>query len=180
MALPQAYAWLNNVGQLPKMLSIAIGLLGTREVPGPGNSSAIMGWADEVGQRRIGYRYTADSVPWCGLFMAVVALRAGYAPPPGPLYALNWGAFGAEGHQPELGEVLTFVRPDGGHVALYVGEDREAYHVLGGNQTDSVSFTRIAKTRLRAVRRPPYKIGPPPSVRPYVLAATGTLSRNEA
>jgi cell wall-associated NlpC family hydrolase len=35
-----------------------------------------------------------------------------------------------------LGDVLVFRRGGGGHVALYVGEDEEAFHVLGGNQAD--------------------------------------------
>lgn len=36
----------------------------------------------------------------------------------------------------------------GGDVALYVGEDAGAYHCLGGNQSDKVCITRIAKSRL--------------------------------
>ena len=33
-----------------------------------------------------------------------------------------------------LGDILTFKRNGGGHVGLYVGEDKDCYHVLGGNQ----------------------------------------------
>ena len=178
--LPAAYRWLNARGQLPRMVEQAVRLIGTVETPGKANNPVIMGWADEVGQKAIGYRYTADSVAWCGLFMAVVAKRAGYSLPAGPLYALNWGAFGTDGFQPNLGDVLTFVRDGGGHVGLYIGEDHEAYHVLGGNQTDAVGFTRILKKRLRAVRAPIYRIGPPASAKPWILAAAGGLSRNEA
>jgi len=36
-----------------------------------------------------------------------------------------------------------------GHVGFYAGEDATHYHVLGGNQSDSISITRIRKTRLR-------------------------------
>jgi hypothetical protein len=43
-----------------------------------------------------------------------------------------------------LGDVLAFVRNGGGHVGLYVDEDASAYHVLGGNQSDRVSITRVA------------------------------------
>ena len=46
--------------------------------------------------------------------------------------------------------MLTFVRPALGCRALYVGEDRESYHVLGGNQSDRVSFARFDKQRMRA------------------------------
>jgi uncharacterized protein (TIGR02594 family) len=179
-SLPAAYRWLNARGQLPRMVEEALKLVGTVETPGGANSPVIMGWASEVGEKAIGYRYTADSVAWCGLFMAAVAQRAGYAPPSGPLYALNWGAFGTKVGQPILGDVLTFIRPNGGHVALYVGEDQMAYHVLGGNQGDAVGFTRIAKERMRAVRRPPYRVGPPASAKAWILASAGGLSSNEA
>ena len=79
-----------------------------------------------------------------------------------------------------LGDVLVFARPKGGgHVGLYVGEDETAFHVLGGNQSDAVSITRIAKTRCIAIRRPIYR-EQPASMAPVQLAATGAMSVNEA
>jgi len=178
-ALPAAYAWLKKLDPLPKMVTEALALLDTAERPGPGDNALIMSWVGELGGglRRV---YTADSVPWCGLFMAVVAKRAGKTPVPEPLWALNWGQFGQDAGQPGLGDVLTFIRPGGGgHVALYIGEDTTAYHVLGGNQSDKVCFTRIAKTRNRAARRPLF-MKRPDTVRPFVLVAGGALSSNEA
>lgn len=186
--IPAAYSWLAQVQGVPLLVVEGIKLLGTREVAGAGNNPTIMSWAEEVGVPALGYRYTGDAVPWCGLFMAVVAKRASKTIPYGPLYALNWGAFGAEVHQPGLGDVLTFLRDGGGHVGLYIAEDRgtkangyedAAYHVLGGNQGDSVSITRVLKKRMKAARRPSYKVAPT-GVRPYVVAATGGLSTNEA
>lgn len=44
--------------------------------------------------------YKADSIPWCGLFMAVVAKRAGKEVPKHPLWALSWSAFGAKSPAP--------------------------------------------------------------------------------
>ena len=67
-----------------------------------------------------------------------------------------------------------------GHVGLYVGEDAAAYHVLGGNQSDKVCITRIAKNRLYAIRRPQFKIGQPRNVRQVFLESSGRLSTNEA
>ncbi|WCT75049.1 TIGR02594 family protein [Sphingomonas naphthae] len=194
--LPAAYRWLNSHVPLPKIVTAALEQLGTVEVPGKANSSVIMGWADEVGVGAIGYRYTGDDVPWCGLFMAAMAKRAGKPIPAGPLYALNWAQFGDmvasrasldtakplrafNGRVPSLGDVLVFRRPTGGHVGLYVGEDANAFHVLGGNQGDRVCILRIAKARCVAVRRPPMSI-PPASVRPFQLAAAGALSKDEA
>lgn len=176
MSLLPAYRWLESVGPLPRMVEEGLKLHGTIETPGQGNNPTIMAWAAETGLQRI---YTADSVPWCGLFMAVVAKRAGKSLPSSPLWALSWSQWGQAGGQPRLGDVLTFKRDGGGHVAMYVGEDQFCYHVLGGNQSDAVTITRIKRERLYSVRRE-YAVGMPASAQPFVLAATGAVSRNEA
>ncbi|HEX8447439.1 MAG TPA: TIGR02594 family protein [Sphingomonas sp.] len=174
-ALPPAYRWLATVGPLPRMLRVALALYGTRETVGAGDNPVILAWAAEVGLAKT---YRADAVPWCGLFLAVVAQRAGKPVPAAPLWALSWGRFGVAAERPMLGDVLTFTRPGGGHVALYVGEDADTYHLLGGNQDDRVGFARIVKRRLRAVRRPEYR-AQPESVAVRVLAAGGALSVDE-
>ena len=174
--LPAVYRWLSSLAPLPRMVAEALKLYGTIETPGARDNPTIMAWAAETGLQRI---YTADSVPWCGLFMAVVAKRAGKSQVSSPLWALSWSKFGEAGGQPRLGDVLTFKRDGGGHVGLYIGEDASCYHVLGGNQSDKVCITRILKSRLHAVRRE-YRIGPPATATPRVLAATGAVSSNEA
>jgi uncharacterized protein (TIGR02594 family) len=174
--LPAVYRWLNELAPLPRMVEEALKLYGTIETPGAGNNPTIIAWAAETGLQRV---YTADSVPWCGLFMAVVAKRAGKSQVSSPLWALSWSKFGSAGGQPRLGDVLTFKRDGGGHVGLYIGEDPACYHVLGGNQSDRVCITRIRKSRLHAVRRE-YRIAAPPTATPRVLAATGAVSDNEA
>lgn len=174
-ALPSAYSWLTREPG-PKMLLEGLKLYGTLEAPGVANNPTILAWAKEVG---LAASYTADSIPWCGLFMALLAKRAGKPLPRKPLWALDWATWGQDAGQPEIGDVLVFVRDGGGHVALYVGEDAGAYHVLGGNQGDAVTITRIAKARLRAARHL-YEIGEPANARPIILAATGAISENEA
>jgi uncharacterized protein (TIGR02594 family) len=181
MTFPKRYEWLGNVGTLPKMVSEGLRWVGTLEAQGSVNNPVIMGWAAELGVARLGYKYVADSVPWCGLFMGIVALHAGKPVVEGPLYALNWSKFGTEAGQPVLGDVLTFSRQGGGHVALYIGEDATAYHVLGGNQSDSVSITPIDKKRLYRARRAPFSVALPTSARPYIIADSGMpYSVNEA
>ncbi len=177
MTYPAGYEWLGRIGTLPKMVTEALKTVGVVETPGAGNNPTIMSWAKEVG---VAVEYTGDNVPWCGLLLALVAKRAGYEAPKHPLWALNWRGFGSEEHQPVLGDVLVFIRPQGGHVGLYLGEDQTAYAVLGGNTRDSVSIGWIEKIRLRAVRAPLYKIGRPASSKPYLLTRSGKLSRNEA
>jgi len=178
--VPKGYEWLATVGVLPLTIQRGLELLGTVETPGKASNKVIMGWADEVGVPKLGYRYTGDDVPWCGLFAAVVSQRAGKPVPYGPLYALNWGNVGTPVKEPVLGDVLTFKREGGGHVGFYIAEDATAYHVLGGNQSDKVCVTRIAKNRLYRARRPAFKTALPASARRYLVQGSGALSQNEA
>ncbi len=177
MSLPTQYKWLDKEGA-PRMLVEALKEYGTLESPGSINNPKIIGWAKEVGEN-VEDVYKADSIPWCGLFIAVVAKRAGKKVPKDPLWALNWGTFGKYSPEPMLGDVLVFTRNGGGHVGLYVGEDETAYHVLGGNTSDQVKIARIAKSRLYTSRRALYLIGQPTNVRKIHLKSSGSLSENE-
>lgn len=173
--LPTQYAFLATEPG-PKMLIEALKLFGTKEQPGDGDNPEIIAWAAETGLNRV---YSRDSIPWCGLFIATIAHRAGKDFPDAPLWALNWAKFGVKVDRPMLGDVIVFKRPEGGHVALYVGEDAQTWHVLGGNQSDAVTITRIAKTRAVAFRRPQYTVQPP-NVRVIKMSASGPISTNEA
>lgn len=118
-----------------------------------GNNPKIMNWAMLIGGD-VQKEYTADSIPWCGLFTAYVFSQVGIVSIDKPLWALNWNKFGYKLSEPALGCIITFKRPGGGHVGFYVGENSSYYYVLGGNQTDSVSVTQIAKSRAQAFRWP--------------------------
>lgn len=176
MSLPSAYRWLETVNK-PHVIEVALSLYGIKEVPGPVNAPEIMAWAREL---KLEDSYVADAVPWCGLFAAIVIKRAGWEPVASPLWARNWSKFGDIPETSALGDVLVFKRESSGHVGFYVGEDDDAYHVLGGNQGDAVSIVRVPRWRNIAVRRPHWRIAQPASVKPYLLAATGGLSGNEA
>lgn len=187
MTLPAQYAWLAGEGA-PRMLVEALKLHGTLEAPGKADNPQIVAWADEVAAKSTSaYNnwaadfYNDDGIPWCGLAMAVCAVRAGRAPADKYLSALAWASWGetVPKDQAMLGDVLVFVRQGGGHVALYVGEDAAAFHILGGNQSDAFNIVRKSKSALYAVRRPPY-INRPANVRKVHLAANGKLSVNEA
>lgn len=181
MSLSAQYDWLKKESG-PVMIKKALELLDTKEVPGTINNPVIINWAKEIGGN-VADVYKADEIPWCGLFIAIVAKRAGKQIVKDPLWALNWSTFGKHVDVPMLGDILVFVRKtsDGktaGHVALYIGEDKDCYHVLGGNQSDKVCITRISKNRLYAGRRPNYNIQPA-NVRRVFLSSTGTVSTNE-
>jgi uncharacterized protein (TIGR02594 family) len=174
--LPKAYAWLADEPG-PRILREALATYGTIETPGQGSNPSIMAWAKATGLARY---YRNDATAWCGLWMAYVAMQAGWRPPLNPLWARNWLDFGTPQKAAALGDVLVFARGKGGHVGMYVGEDKEAFHVLGGNQSDRVMIKRIARNRLLGIRRCPWRINQPETVRAVHLAAAGTLSFNEA
>ena len=182
MALPKQYQWLNNESG-PKMLLEGLKTYGTLEVPGPKSSPIIMGWAKELGLSNV---YTNDGIAWCGLWMNYVYLKADKVLPKTlnnqkMLWALNWSLVGdgVSKDDAQLGDILTFKRNGGGHVGMYIAEDKQCFHVMGGNQSDSVSITRIEKSRLYAVRRPSYN-NKPTNVRKIIMTASGPISKNEA
>jgi uncharacterized protein (TIGR02594 family) len=170
-----AYEWLKNEAS-PKILVEAVKNLGLKEIVGKAHNPTILGWAKELGLQKV---YTEDEIPWCGLFIAHCAHVAGVGVVERPLWALNWAKFGTEVKEPMLGDVLTFKRDGGGHVGIYVGEDDKYYHVLGGNQNNSVSVSRIAKARLHKARRTAWKIAQPANVRKVFLEAKGEITTNE-
>jgi len=183
MKLPAQYQWLPKLRGLPNTIRLALAEYGTAEVIGNGSSRTILAWRDELNQAGVKISgYSDDSIPWCGLFAAIVCYRRqkrASEVPVSPLWARNWENYGVKSPQAGLGDILVFQRGSGGHVGFYAAEDADAYHVLGGNQSDAVTIARVAKARLLAARRPPYN-SKPQAVRPYHVAASGVLSTNEA
>ena len=169
------YNWLEEE-KSPRILVQAVKLIGTKEIVGKQHNPIILDWARELGLKM----YTNDEIPWCGLFIAYCAHKAGVEVVDGPLWALNWAKYGTQVNQPMLGDVLTFKRDGGGHVGIYVGEDRTHYHIIGGNQGNQVNVMRIAKTRLHQARRTEWKIAQPTNVRVIKLESQGRISTNEA
>jgi uncharacterized protein (TIGR02594 family) len=169
------YNWLQEE-TAPRILVQAVKLIGTKEIVGKAHNPIILDWAKQLGIKA----YTNDEIPWCGLFIAYCAHKAGVEVVDGPLWALNWAKYGTKEAIPMLGDVLTFKRDGGGHVGLYVGEDRTHYHVLGGNQSNQVNVMRIAKSRLHQARRTAWKIAQPSNVRKIELSNKGIISTNEA
>lgn len=152
--------------------------IGIKETPGTGNNPVIMQWAKNIGQGNV---YKADETSWCGLFVGDV-IHSTFADeklPTNPLGARQWLTFGVQ-TTPGVGAILVFWRGsrDGwqGHVGFYVGEDATNYYVLGGNQSDSVNITKVAKNRLLGARAPKSVIFIPHIAK---MSAAGEVSHNE-
>jgi uncharacterized protein (TIGR02594 family) len=151
------------------MVTEALKLYGTIEVPGTADNPVILSWAKEIGVEET---YSDDAIPWCGLFMGVVAQRALKPVPSKPLWALNWRNFGHVVDRPMLGDVMVMSRNGGGHVTLYVFETDNYYYGIGGNQDDAVNIAGFAKTRPMYFRRPNYR-NQPDNVRVIKVNAAG-------
>lgn len=169
--------YLNALLGGPKVIVEGMRYLGIKEIKGPLHNQTIMSWAKDVGVANV---YKSDEIAWCGLFVAKVIKKAGFEIVDNPLWALNWNKFGTKQTTAMLGDVLVFKRDGGGHVGFYVAEDKDYYHVLGGNQSNSVNITRIAKNRCVGIRRCDWKISQPKEVKQYFVKASGEISINES
>lgn len=128
-------------------------LMGTKEIAGSKSNATIMGWAKNVGGWITSY-YKNDDIPWCGLFVDhCLRTHSIEITIDNPLGARNWAKFGFE-VEPCPGAIMVFSRSGGGHVGFYVSEDDKYYHILGGNQSNTVNVTKIAKSRFLAARWP--------------------------
>lgn len=145
------------------------------------NRSALMAWLRSDG-KTLG---DPAKLPWCGdAIQTCLALTLPDEPQPvNPYLARNWLKLGVELTTPSLGCILVFWRGSktgtSGHVGLYAGEDAEAYHVLGGNQSDAITIARLDKARLLGMRWP--STYPKPTSGRVLLSASGApVSANEA
>lgn len=180
MNLPKQYAWL-AAEPGPRILVEMLKLYGTVEKAGPGSNPLILEWAARIG---LGHAYRNDATAWCGLAIAYAAAQAGwdYAPLGNALWARNWASWGNPVKRGEemLGDIQIYPRGPGGHVTMYVGEDKTHFHDLGGNQDDQVSIKRKPKASILATRRCPWRVNQPPNVRKIMLSAKGAESKSEA
>ncbi len=161
----------------PAWLTVARGQIGITEIKGDKSHPAIMGWARAIGGWVAAY-FSNDDIPWCGLFVGWALASRGLDTPGNLLGARAYEKWGRALDRGAPGAILVFSRAGGGHVGFYVGEDRDCFHVLGGNQSDQVNVKRIARHRLTAIRWPAGALSKPGG--PVRLTADGALSTNEA
>lgn len=170
----------DNKMKKPEWYTLAQSLMHTREIPGKRSNPKILSWARAIGGWVKNF-YRNDDIPWCGLFVAYCMQSTVDEPiVKNPLGARNWAQYGRQLAKPRIGAILVFSRRGGGHVGFYAGESKTAYLVLGGNQSNTVKYSWVAKSRLLrgGIRWPKTrKIIESGRVK---HSKTGKLSRNEA
>lgn len=186
----KAYGTNEPIGALPRVLQVALPLLGVQEIAGTKSNKTIIAWRDEINQA-VGVNplatavtgYSNDDIPWCGLFEGYVNLKAGKQMVEGPLWARNWAKFGVPvavrskgvlrfepGMEACLGDTVVLQREGGGgHVFKYICENKTHIWGIGGNQGNKVSIAPFKKSLIIAIRRPHMRVAPA-SVRPVIVS----------
>lgn len=123
-----------------------------------------------------------SKLPWCGDFVQTcIAIALPNEPiPANPYLARNWMKFGRAVTQTVVGAVAVFARgTDGisGHVGFVAGESGGFLSILGGNQANGITISRLDKSRLLGLRYP--KTIPLPGDH-EIPVATGAITTNEA
>lgn len=138
----------------PLWLSVARAFEGLTEIPGPQSNPVILRWARDIG---VPAYFNDDDIAWCAVYANRLAMALQF-PLSGTGYQLlrarSFVTWGQPLPAPALGAWMVFNRPEGAHVGLYLGERPDAYRVHGGNTSNAVGATWIAKSRLIAVRWP--------------------------
>jgi uncharacterized protein (TIGR02594 family) len=166
----------------PIWLSVARMMIGIREVPGPLSNPTIIQWALDIGAPKW---YDNDDKAWCAIAMNRLMLAcqipmATTTPSDGYdlLRAKTFEEWGIPLATPAYGSIMTFSRPEGNHVGLYLGERKDAYYIWGGNQGNAISYTWIKKARWTSTRWP--KDIPVTNVgRIWLDITSGLVSTNE-
>ncbi|SDL41972.1 TIGR02594 family protein [Paracoccus chinensis] len=149
----------STIDQMPWMQE-ALRLVGLKEDTGLGSNPVLIDIA-----KALEIDYADDEIPWCGLFVGhcIGSSLPSEALPTLPLLARAWARFGVS-CAPQIGAVLVFWRGSRngskGHVGFYHGEDATHFHVLGGNQSDTVNVSRIKRDRFLAARWPLTALAP--------------------
>lgn len=176
----QQMKWVFDMKNNPKLVAEALFYFGCEEISGEKSNPLILSWAKKLGVEGI---YTNDDVAWCALFICYLCKVTGKPMPFTGFDCLRAKSFERWGNNVDVkdimyGDILVFQRPKGFHVAICIAETKTSYIVLGGNQSNSVTFAEIKKDRLYSARRY-YATAPPSSVKKYVVDSSGILSSNE-
>jgi uncharacterized protein (TIGR02594 family) len=128
--------------------------VGVKEIAGDRHNPVIVKFFAESGFPDI----VDDETAWCSAYTNAVLYEHGYSGTR-DLMARSWLSWktGQTVVTPRFGDIVIFSRgsdPIFGHVGFFIKWDDTWVWVLGGNQANSVSVTRIARSKLIGIRRP--------------------------
>lgn len=136
----------------PKVIITALKYIGINEIVSGSVNPLLHTFAKEIGAGEQTVNY-----PWCSGFLNYILKLTGYRYCPS-LHArdnLNQPKLTT---LPELGDIAVFWTgmrdAHTGHVGFFICESDQYYHVLGGNQGDTVCIARMPKYQLLGFRRP--------------------------
>lgn len=156
----------------PQIMVEAFKTFGISEIEGASARPEIIEMAQYLGGVIADF-YTSDEIPWCGLGVSYWIKKAGFNPPVNfsQVRARDFATWGKEAKTPSFGDIMVFWRGSrqgrDGHVGLYVGENATHYFIFGANQKNQIGIDPIAKVRLLAARRCPWRLMQPRGVVPF-------------
>jgi uncharacterized protein (TIGR02594 family) len=159
-------AWLKNAREL----------VGLKEIVGSKHEPKVLEFFAEAGHPEI----HNDETAWCAAFANAMLRRAGYAGT-GSLAARSFLTWGEGLKTPRPGCIAVFKRGNStweGHVAFFLRDLGDSIEVLGGNQGNAVSVTRMPKASLLGYRWPTITAAPAakPAAQPAAPAKPPVLS----
>jgi uncharacterized protein (TIGR02594 family) len=128
---------------------IATKELGTKEVQGSGNNPRIIEYHSATTLKSM-----ADEVPWCSAFVCWCLEKSGYSSTKSA-WARSFLNYGIKLDEPKVGCIVVFDRGNGyGHVGFYVSEAEGKIKLLGGNQSDAVTYDWFKQSKVLGYRWP--------------------------
>ncbi len=121
-------------------------------------------------------------LPWCGDFIeTIISLTLPKEPMvTNPYWAANWLKFGVAVPKDRfyMGAIGVKSRTGGNHVFTLVGHDKTYVHAMGGNQSNSISIVKIAKSDITGMRFP--STYPYPKTEMRMTVFNGKINASEA
>lgn len=135
-----------------RIIEAALSKYGEKEIPGTDDNNSILEMAKECGFTM----YAHDSISWCSLFAACVAMKAGCTRSES-LMARSWLKIGLGTDEPEIGDVVVLwrdaINSPFGHVGFFIRFKDDRVFILGGNQSDQVNIAAYPKLQVLGYRQ---------------------------
>jgi len=137
---------------LVDLLLKALSQVGVTEIVGESDNPRILDYFEKSGHSWV----KNDELAWCSAFINWVAKLTGYEYTK-RLNARSWLDVGEEIQDPHIGDLVIFWRKSKssvyGHVGLFISQEGQYIHVLGGNQSNRVRISKYSKSQLLGYRR---------------------------